>query len=193
MPDDDRRRWNARYSERSATDEPARFLVERAALLPTHGHAIDVAGGTGHNARWLASRGLSVTLVDVADEACRIATQRAREDGIDLEVIQADLTHDPLPAGPWDVVLIHHFLAVEVVQAAPELLASGGLLLWCQPTMRNLERHPRPSRRWLLAEGELSALVQEIRGVEVVALTEGWTEAGRHEAHLVLRAPASGR
>ncbi len=192
MPDDDRQRWNARHADRGPTDEPARFLVERAELLPTHGRAIDVAGGTGRNARWLASRGLSVTLTDVADEACRIATQRAREDGVDLEVIRSDLTSEPLPPGPWDVILIHHFLAVEVVRAAPDLLAPGGLLLWCQPTVRNLERHARPARRWLLAEGELRELVATIDGVQVVELTEGWTEGGRHEAHLVLQAPAPG-
>ena len=193
MTDDDRRRWNARHADRDPTAEPARFLVDRADLLPTHGRAVDVAGGTGRNARWLASRGLSVTLVDVADEACRIARQRARDDGLDLEVIRADLTSEPLLPGPWDVVLIHHFLAVEVVRAAPDLLAPGGVLLWCQPTVRNLERHARPSRRWLLAEGEASALVDPIEGIEVVELTEGWTQDGRHEAHLVVRAPASGR
>ncbi|WP_052665069.1 class I SAM-dependent methyltransferase [Nitriliruptor alkaliphilus] len=193
--DDPRARWNARHRERvrDATDpaEPATFLTERADLLPEGGRALDVAGGTGRNALWLAGRGLDVTLVDVSDTACAEATARAVATGISLDVVRADLTVDPVPAGPWDVIVVHHFLDRDLWRRLPSHLAAGGLLFACQATVTNLERHGRPGRRWLLDDGEVATLAADLRAadpdLEVLEMTEGWTAEGRHEARLVLR------
>lgn len=187
MEHDDRSRWNARYAGVEPPQRPAAFLVERAHLLPVRGTALDVAGGGGRHACWLASRGLTVTLVDVSDEACRLTTERAAAAGLPVRAVRRDVTTDGLPAGGWDLVLLHHFLDRDVIAAAPRSLTPGGLLLVCQPTVRNLQRHARPSRRWLLEEGELRALVEALPAVEVVAYEEGWTDEDRHEAMLALR------
>lgn len=185
--DDARRRWNERYRSGDVPVEPSRFLTERAELLPDHGRALDVAGGAGRNACWLAQRGLDATLVDVSDAAVVAAARRARETGVDLTVVRLHLDRDPLPVGPWDVVVVHHFLHRGVWRAAAGQLADGGLLFLCQATVRNLERHPRPPRPWLLEEGELATLVGGFGDVTVVELDEGWTDEGRHEARAVLR------
>jgi tellurite methyltransferase len=194
----DRARWNARYAARAAdpapASGPAAFLTERAALLPERGTALDVAGGTGRNALWLGARGLDVTLVDVSDAACAEATARAVAAGVSLDIVRADLTEDPVPEGPWDLVLVHHWLDRPTWRALPGHLAPGGVLLVCQPTERNLERHERPGRRWLLDDGEVERLAQELVAaapdgveLEVVEASEGWGTEGRHEARLVLR------
>jgi tellurite methyltransferase len=62
------------------------------------------------------------------------------------------------------------------------VLAPDGLLVFAQPTRSNLQRHPHPSARFLLEDGELPRLLQ---GLEVVSYSEGWTDEGRHEARLV--------
>ena len=69
----------------------------------------------------------------------------------------------------------------------PHLLVPGGWLVCELPTRKNLERHARPSARWLLDEGELARLVM---GLEIVRLEEGWSAAGRHEARVVARKSA---
>lgn len=190
---DARSRWDARHAARAAPSTPARFLTERADLLPTAGRALDVAGGGGRNAVWLAQRGLAVTLVDGSDEACRQATGRAAAAGVRLSSVQRlDLTADPPPAGPWDLVLCHHYLDRDLIRDVWAALRPGGLLLVCQPTVRNLERHPRPSRRWLLDEGELAELARRLPGAQLLELAEGWTDEGRHEARLVARAHRPG-
>jgi tellurite methyltransferase len=195
-PADPRTRWNARYAERardpaSPPPSPSRFLTDRADLLPPTGAALDVAGGRGGDSVWLAARGLDVTLVDVSDAACAEATARAVAAGVALDVVRAELGVDPLPAGPWSVILVHHWLDRQVWTELPTLLAPGGVLLACQPTARNLERHDRPGRRWLLDDHELPDLVAAMQrgrpGLEVVEATVGWTTAGRHEARLVAR------
>jgi hypothetical protein len=52
--------------------------------------------------------------------------------------------------------------------------------------VRNLERHSRPPREFLLDEGEARRLVQ---GWEVVHAEEGWLTEGRHEALIIARRP----
>jgi SAM-dependent methyltransferase len=161
--------------------------VALAPLLPPRGRALDVAGGAGRHALWLARRGLAVTLADVSGVALAIAADRARAEGLRLATVELDLEAAPLPAGPWDVIVCAYFLDRRLLAALPAALAPGGLLAVAHATRRNLERHPRPGPSHVLEEGELPSLV---RGVEVLSYEEGWLESGRHEARLVARRPA---
>ena len=185
MSDLDRDRWNARYRGGAGpAREPVPFLAEVAAELPTEGRALDVAGGSGRNALWLARRGLSVTLVDVSDEALRLASEAARKQELALSVQQTDLEEAGLPPGPWDLIVITNYLWRPLFAAVPEVLARGGVFVFVQPTRSNLERHPKPSARFLLGDGELPGLIQ---GLETLRYEEAWSEAGRHEARLLAR------
>ncbi len=185
----DRDRWNARYQAEEAVPPPSPWLDVLAPLLPRRGRALDLGGGSGRNALWLAARGLDVTLADVSDVALERAAREARARGLRLATVEVDLEQAPPPPGPWDLVLCLYFLHRPLLAAAPGLLAPGGLLAVAHATRRNLERHPRPGPRHVLEEGELPGLV---RGLEVVASEEGWLEGGRHEARLAARRPAEG-
>ncbi len=185
MSEADRQRWNTRYREQPALREPSAFLRSLADRLPTSGRALDVAGGPGHDALWLARRGLDVTLVDVSDIALEQAAEAARAEGLSLRTQRVDLDVEPLPPGPYALVLCQGFLWRPLFAEFPKVLAPGGLLVFAQPTHSNLQRHPHPSARFLLEDGELPRLLQ---GLEVLSYTEGWTEDGRHEARLVARA-----
>jgi tellurite methyltransferase len=182
MSEEDRHRWNTRYREQTGASEPSRFLQSLAERLPKSGRALDVAGGRGHEALWLARRGLDVTLLDVSDVALERAAAAAREAGIVLRVQRIDLETEPLPRGPYDVVLCLNFLWRPLFTAFAQVLSPGGLLIFAQPTRSNLQRNPHPSARFLLEDGELPGLLQ---GLKIVSYTEGWTEEGRHEARLV--------
>jgi tellurite methyltransferase len=190
MTQSDRERWNARYAEEATIPPPSPFLLGLDALLPRAGRALDVAGGPGRHALWLARRGLDVTLADVSDVALEIAARAARAEGVALETRLADLEVEPLPRGPWDLVVCTYFLHRPLFAAFPGVLAPGGLLVFAHATRRNLERHPRPGPRHVLEDGELPTL---LGGLEVVRLEEGWHEAGRYEARVVARSPPSAR
>lgn len=189
--DDARSSWNQRHAERGRPAAPARFLTDRAHLLPPRGRALDVAGGLGRNAVWLARRGFDVTLIDVSDVAVEGAEAAASAAGVELTTVRSEITPGTVPAGPFEVVVVHHFLDREVWTRLPRIVAGGGVLLVCQPTERNLERHPRPSRRWLLADGEIAAFAAAATSadpaLEIVEVGEGWTDEDRHEARLVIR------
>ena len=77
---------------------------------------------------------------------------------------------------------------VDRIASAAALLAPGGVLVCEISTVRNLERHPRPSRRFLLECGELRRLVASL---EVLHEHEGWVD-DRAVARVIARRPARG-
>jgi tellurite methyltransferase len=184
MSEADRAKWDERYRTKGAESlEPLAFLTTLE--LPSPGRALDVAGGAGRNALWLARRGWRVTIVDVSSEG--LALVRAAAAGLPIERVHADLENDPLPSGPFELVLSSYFLRRELFAAFPAVLSPDGLLVYVQPTRSNLQRHARPPAGFLLEDGELPTLV---KGMEIVRYEEGWFGEGedaRHEARLVAR------
>lgn len=180
--------WNRRYLE-GWSSEPSDFVLSIRELLPTAGRALDVAGGNGRNALWLAERGLDVTIVDVSNEALDLARSAAGDRGVPMVVVHADLRSDVLPAGPWDLILCSHYLQRGLFPAMIDALAEGGVLACAIATVRNLERHPRPPREFVLDEGELRGLVGDLT---VVDYEEGWFD-DHHEARVVAGKSLPGR
>lgn len=192
MSEQDREKWNATYRDEEVRKGPSSFLVGLDALLPRRGRALDVGGGSGRHALWLARRGLTVTLADVSEVALERAARAASEEGLPLSTVRVDVEAEPLPPGPWDLIVCTYFLHRPLFAAFPDALAPGGWLAFAHATRRNLERHPRPGPRFLLEDGELATIVHGLRGLDVVQLAEGWFEEGRHEARLVARKPGDG-
>jgi SAM-dependent methyltransferase len=185
----DRERWNAKWRERAGELETqAAALTEHAALLPSRGKALDVAGGAGRNAIWLARRGLDVTLVDISDVALAKAERRATTTGLaaHMRFLRVDLDGE-LPLAPlFDLVLVFHYLNRARRDGYAALLVDGGVLVAAQPTVTNLERHASPRRDFLVEPGELESWAREL-GMEILASHEGWTDDGRHEALVIAR------
>lgn len=187
MSQRDREKWDARYASGShEAGAVSTFLRAKAAALPGSGRVLDVAGGAGRNALWLAERGLEVTLVDVSPVGLQLAQRRAAERGVRLTTAALDLEVEPLPAGPWDAIVSVLYLQRGLFRQFHDRLAPGGLLFFLQPTTTNLERHPRPPRSFLLEPGELARLIAQT-ALEVIELDESWSATGHHEARLVAR------
>jgi SAM-dependent methyltransferase len=183
----DRDRWNQRWRD-AVPAAPSAFVASQLGALPVTGRALDVAGGAGRDAVALARHGLDVTVVDVSDAGLERAGEHAIAAGVGLHLVRADLDDEALPVGPWDVIVVNHFLCRALWPALSAALAPGGRLLLCQPTRSNLERHPSPSARFLVDDGELLAFARSA-GLDIVHHREGWTDSGRHEAELVARRP----
>ncbi len=186
MSEADRQRWEARYRAMGrASREPSSFLLSLDQMLPRRGRALDLAGGAGRHALWLARRGLEVTLCDISETALARARELARTERVAFDTELLDLEVDPLPAGPWDLIVSFDYLQRDLFRRFPELLAERGMLVFVQPTRSNLLRHPKPGSSHLLEDGELPGLVQ---GLEVVEYQEGWLDV-RHEARLLAIKP----
>lgn len=191
MPDDDRRKWNAIHQERGFFPHSPSPHLDRSIehLPPSGGAALDVAGGTGRHALWLTSHGFATTLADISATALRIGGEEAKERGVALRTIETDLEIDPFPSGPWDVILCFHFLHRPLFKDFARSLSTSGILIMVQPTVRNLERHSRPSTRFLVNENELPTLARE-SGLEICLHEEKWSIEDRHEAFMIARRKA---
>lgn len=188
MSDAEKERWNERYLEGAGATEPSAFLLSLDRELPRTGRALDLAGGRGRHAIWLARRGLDVTLADISDVGLALARDAAAEAEARVRTVAVDLERSPIPPGPWDLIVCFHYLHRPLFAQIPRALAPGGHFVFCQLTLRNLERHPRPGPPYLLEEGELPRLLV---GLELLRYEEGWLDEGRHEARAVARAPES--
>ena len=186
MAEGDRERWDAIHRAGGHSDDVAPdWLAALDAELPRTGRALDVAAGKGRVARFWAARGLSTVAVDVSPEGLRLAREAAAREGLALETRALDLEREPLPEGPFAAISCFHYLQRDLFPALAARLAPGGVLACEIATVRNLERHAKPSERFLLREGELPELC---RPLEPVFHSEGWVD-GRALARILARLP----
>ena len=85
--------WDASYADGPAPwdiGRPQPAIVRLAAEGGFAGTVLDVGCGTGDNALHLASLGLSVLGVDVAETALAIARRKAEDRGLQVEFVAAD-------------------------------------------------------------------------------------------------------
>jgi SAM-dependent methyltransferase len=140
-----RERWNERYSQPGLlwSTRPNRFLVaETSDLAP--GRALDLACGEAQNAVWLAERGWAVVGVDFSDVGIAKGRERAERDGVELELVVADLLEYEPEEGAFDLVLLLYFHLPpdelgDVLDRAAAALAIGGTLLVIGHDRTNIE------------------------------------------------------
>jgi SAM-dependent methyltransferase len=127
----DRVRWDEKYATKDGgSPRLPDVFAPYVDALPTAGHALDVACGTGAAAVWLAGRGLTVWGIDVSAVAIEQARQLAQRHGVSdrcrFSVTDLD---DGLPAGPpVGMILCHRFRDPRLYEAMVDRLAPGGLL-----------------------------------------------------------------
>jgi ubiquinone/menaquinone biosynthesis C-methylase UbiE len=99
-------RWQSRYgvAEFIFGKQPNYFLASCQNLLPKSGTALAVADGEGRNGVWLAEQGLAVTAVDFSETAQAKAAALAKERGVKLTLVHADVHAWNYPEAAFDVV-----------------------------------------------------------------------------------------
>lgn len=124
--------WDRRYAvgEFVWDTGPNRFVAEELSGLAP-GLALDLGAGEGRNAVWLAGRGWQVTAVDFSGVALGKGRRLARERGVTVDWVQADLgDYRPAP-GAYQLVVIAYLqlppdgLATVLRRAAGALAPAG--------------------------------------------------------------------
>jgi 2-polyprenyl-3-methyl-5-hydroxy-6-metoxy-1,4-benzoquinol methylase len=159
MSIDERTSWNQKYSEGSHSSlEPDPFLVsaydEFLSSQPP-GTALDVAGGVGRHAIWLAQRSWRVKLLDISDVGIKQAIANAKSTGsavsISSEVRDLNDMQD-LGREQYDLVIVFFFLQRELFPALISALKPGGLLIYKTYTMAKKNFGGGPSHPMFLLE-----------------------------------------
>ncbi len=134
---DPRAHWNERFAApgyRFGT-APNRFLEAQKERLRKGQRALAVADGEGRNGVWLARQGLEVTSVDISPVGQAKARALAKEAGVALEVVEADLGNWAWPAAAYDVVaaIFIQFapppVRAKIFEGMKRALKPGGLLI----------------------------------------------------------------
>jgi SAM-dependent methyltransferase len=99
--------WDARYegAQFMYGTEPNDFLRERVGALPVGGTVLCLAEGEGRNAVFLAQHGFNVTGVDGSTVGLAKAQRLARERGVTIQTVVADLRDYDPGVAQWDAVV----------------------------------------------------------------------------------------
>lgn len=126
--------WDARYAAgRQWSTGPNEAFAALVADLPP-GRFLDVAGGEGRNALWLASRGWASTVVDFSLVALERAREAAAAQGVGCEVVLGDVTDLDPALGTFDLVAVLYLhlpapAQAAALAAAAHAVAPGGRLV----------------------------------------------------------------
>jgi tellurite methyltransferase len=204
MKQDEKTLWNRKYSEGSYSPEPDPFFVSAYSEFiagSEPGSALDVAGGTGRHARWLAERGWKVKLVDISEVGLELARknltartgpeitnlpthQLAAAAKIDFEVrdLEAD---NSLGKDVFDLVLVFLYLQRSLFPALISALKPGGFLLYKTYTVEQRRFSGGPSHPMHLLEP--NELLRAFASLRILHYHE--TACGKGVAELVARRP----
>lgn len=136
------------------------------------GRVIDLAGGEGRNALWLAERGWDAEVVEFSPVALEKAGAWAAERGLSLRRTQADATSE-VELDPADLVLVAYLQlpAEEFARAfhtATAAVRPGGTLLVISHALENLERgYGGPPEPRVLATSDQLAELAAAEGLTI--------------------------
>lgn len=130
----EREKWERRYLQAEGTvfGEQPSLLVRRALpLLPAPGRCLDLAGGEGRNALFLARLGWEVLVADCAIAALARARTLFAAAGTGGQLLAADLETPVLgrPRPLFDLLLIVNYHDRHWVRDAHRWLRPGGVLV----------------------------------------------------------------
>jgi len=163
--------WDERYSveEYVYGKKPNDFLKQKSGELKK-GKVLCLADGEGRNSVYLARQGFDVTAVDSSRVGLAKANNLAREYGVTIQTVEADLADFEIEEDSWDSIVsischVQEDLRRRLHKDVVAGLNQGGTFLLEAYTPRQLEFGTGgPSSRDRLME--LASLRKELEGLE---------------------------
>jgi SAM-dependent methyltransferase len=127
--------WDERYGsiEYAYGKAPNDFLAAHFGRIPK-GKVLSLGEGEGRNAVFLAKQGYSVTAVDSSVVGLKKAESLAKEHGVSLNLIHADLSGFDLGSDAWDGIIsifvpLPSTVRKDLYRRLPGALKEGGVFL----------------------------------------------------------------
>jgi SAM-dependent methyltransferase len=133
--EEQRARWDLKYEQGlPSLTEPDPFFIsayERFVdpSFPPASVALDLAGGLGRHALWLARRRWQVTVVDLSDVAIGKLSQAALELNVELELLVGDTSEYKFEPTRFDLIVLFYHLDRSLFPKIVSALKPGGLLI----------------------------------------------------------------
>ncbi|TFH49321.1 MAG: class I SAM-dependent methyltransferase [Methanothrix sp.] len=180
--------WDNRYNEPGFAygTDPNQFLASVVDRIPP-GKILSLAEGEGRNAVYLASLGYEVTGVDSSEVGLRKAMELAKERGVIITLVHADLGDFEIEPKQWDGIIacychLPSAIRIPLHQAAVRGLRSGGVFVleaFTKGQLANDTGGPKsPDMLMSLAE-----LKSELAGLEFIHAVEIEREVREGRGH----------
>lgn len=169
----DRLKWNKKFSSRLyELKQPEPFVVRHIDLLHNK-TVLDLACGDGRNAIYLASKGYSVTAIDISDVALDRLTHFAKEVHVQIATKQMNLefAEELEQMGVFDNILVNSYKPSQALwNKLPSLLQKDGILIM---TVFNMLQHHKHgfSSQFCAEEGEYLEATLELEALEYEKLS----------------------
>ena len=180
--------WDQRYAaeEYAYGTQPNEYLAAMVGRLAS-GRVLCLGEGEGRNAVWLAQRGFEVTALDASAVGLEKAQRLARERGVRIATVHADLAEYTIQPESWSsiVSIFCHLpppLRREVHRQAVTGLHAGGTLLLEAYTTEQLgyKTGGPPVAEMMM---DLDTLRRELHGMELLLAREKLREIHEGEFH----------
>ena len=104
----------------------AQFVADQ---FPNSGAALDLAGGIGRHALWLAKRNWQVTVVDISEVAIRKLGQKAQQLDLTLDLLTLDAREYQFKPACFDLIVMFYHLDRDICSRVLLALKPGGFLI----------------------------------------------------------------
>jgi SAM-dependent methyltransferase len=167
--DEQRSHWDLKYEQGlPSLEKPDPFFLRAfdqfvGSSFPRGGAALDLAGGIGRHALWLAKKNWQVTVVDISEVAIRKLGQKAQLLDLTLNLLALDAQEYTFAPASFDLIVMFYHLDRDICPQVLSTLKPGGFLIckssvcWDDPYEGVAPANLRP-----LAKGEILTLFPEL-------------------------------
>ncbi|NOU47579.1 MAG: hypothetical protein HOO86_11040 [Bacteroidales bacterium] len=129
----DRLKWDERYLTKPENNTPDSFLQENIGFL-RRPRLLDIAGGYGRNALFLASKGFEVTLADISEVGFQKLASNPRSADLKIKPLRIDLDFPEalrFEKAFNSIVCINFRLQSELLKLIPDRMNQDDIFFWC--------------------------------------------------------------
>jgi tellurite methyltransferase len=156
--------WNLKYEQGlPSLEKPDPFFVSAfnqfvADQFPNGGTALDLAGGVGRHALWLAKRNWRVTVVDISKVAIHKLDQKALQLDLRLNLFALDATEYQFEPGHFDLIVMFYHFDRDICPRILAALKPGGFLI-CKSSLS-----------WAIYEGTNLTSTKPLEKTEILSM-----------------------
>jgi SAM-dependent methyltransferase len=167
--DERRSHWDLKYEQGlPSLEKPDPFFLSAfdqfvASSFPNGGTALDLAGGIGRHALWLAKRNWQVTVVDISEFAIRKLGQNAQQFDLTLNLLTLDAKEYAFEPASFDLVVMFYHLDRDIPPQVLSTLKPGGFLICKSSVCWDSSEGVAPANLRPLAKSEILSLLPELQ------------------------------
>jgi tellurite methyltransferase len=166
--EEQRLHWDQKYQEEMASlTRPDPFFLSAYKQFienwfPKAGLVLDLAGGLGRHALWLASRGWRVSVVDISEVAINRLRQTALQLNLTVELVALAATEYEFEPAKFDLIVLFYHLDRGLCEKIMSALKPGGFLI-CKTSLQwDSDQRSTSVSLKPLARNEILSLVPDL-------------------------------